>query len=258
MELIFLGTGGGRFVTGKQTRNTGGIVVKTDETQLHIDPGPGALLQSHKNIEVEESEAVLVSHAHLDHYSDAEPIIEMITEAYNNACYLFGNETSLNGFSDIEKSISNYHQQMCAETTILDEETSTNFKDITINSQQMFHNDPKTIGFTIEDKTQKIGFWTDTQYSEELISLYEDTDIMVIYCTRPRNKDYKGHTALSDVPKIMNKIEAETCIITHFGMKFLNSDMNSQKDWLKEQIDGKVLFAEDNMKFPGNRTLNNF
>jgi len=258
MELIFLGTCGGRYATGQQMRKTGGIVVKSDESQIHIDPGPGALVESHQNIKPEKSEGLIISHAHLDHSSDAEPIIEMITEAYGNECYLFGNKSSLEGFSDLEKTVSKYHQDFCNNVTVLEESSETDFKDLKLESQEMFHSDPKTIGFTIEDEKKKIGFWTDTEYSEELLPFYEDTDVMVIYCTRPRKEPVKAHTSVNDIPKIMDNVEAETCIVTHFGMKFLHKDLEEERDWLQNQIEGKVIFAEDGMKFPGNRTLNNF
>jgi len=258
MELVFLGTCGGRYAMAHQTRNTGGIVVKTHETQLHIDPGPGALTYSQKYIDPEESEGLLISHAHLDHCSDAEPIIEMITEGHQNECRLYANETSLNGFGDIEKTVSQYHQNLCNKVSVIGENAKTEFKDITIESQEMFHSDPKTVGFTLTSEDKKIGFWTDTSYSDELISLYEDVDIMVIYCTCPKDKSNKVHTSLKDVPQIMDKIDAKTCIITHFGMNFLNIDMASQKKWLEGEIDGRVVFAEDGMIFPGNKKLNHF
>ncbi|MFB6216464.1 MAG: MBL fold metallo-hydrolase, partial [Candidatus Aenigmatarchaeota archaeon] len=81
MKLKFLGTGGGRYVTGEQRRRTAGIVVQTEETQIHIDPGPGALVYAHEELdEPLDTDAVIVSHAHLDHSNDAEAMIEVMAE----------------------------------------------------------------------------------------------------------------------------------------------------------------------------------
>lgn len=259
MKLKFLGTGGGRYVTGQQRRRTAGIIVETEETKLHVDPGPGALVYANNELDTpEEVEGLIVSHAHPDHSSDAEPIIEMITEAYDNPAAVFANETALNGYGDIEKSISNYHEGLCSRIETLAEGSEFEYKDLKIESQEMFHGDPRTQGFTLETDEKKIGFWTDTQYSEELLGLYKDCDVMVIYCTRPKGNSVKGHTAIDEVPEIMESTEASTCIITHFGYAFLDSDLDEQKDYLKERVEGKVVFADDNMEFPGNKNLASF
>ncbi len=258
MKLKFLGTGGGRYVTGMQRRKTAGIIVKTDEAQLHVDPGPGALVHSHKIAEPEKTGAVVVSHGHLDHSSDAEALIEMMTEAYDHPGAVFANETCLKGYSDIEKSVSNYHQGLCAEVEQLEDGEEYEFKDVRIKSQEMFHRDPKTQGFILESDGKKVGFWTDSEFSEELLDFYSGVDTMVIFCNRPKNDGHGGHTSLDDVPKILKSADPGTVIITHFGYKFLDSDLEEQKEWLEEKVDAKVVFAEDGMEFPGDAKLSRF
>ncbi|QGA80284.1 MBL fold metallo-hydrolase [Candidatus Nanohalobium constans] len=259
MKLKFLGTGGGRYVTGYQNRQTGGIVVQTGDTQIHVDPGPGALYHCHEELDNPlDTEAVLVSHAHPDHSNDVEPLIGMMTQASDKPGAVFGSESVIHGYGEVEKAVSNYHKDLCMEVKVLEEDSKHEFKDLKIESQEMFHGDPKTQGFTLETEEKKIGFWTDTQYSDELTELYKGCDTLVIYCSRPRNEGIKGHTSLDEVPKIVEQTEVENIIITHFGQKFLNSDLEKQEEWLKEQVDAKVTFAEDGMQYPGNRSLGDF
>ncbi len=259
MKLKFLGTGGGRYATGKQLRKTGGIVVKTEETQIHVDPGPGALVESHEELEnPEETELLVVSHGHPDHSSDAEPIIEMMTTCFEHPGTLFASESVLSGYGDIEKRVSDYHQNLCGKVKTLDEGAEFDFKDVSVESQQMFHSDPKTQGLFFETDKKKIGFWTDTEYSEELLEFYEGCDIMVVYCSRPRNKGISSHTSVDEVPELLNSIEPKTAILTHFGSTFLESDMESEKGWIEEKVDSKIILAEDGMEFPGNRSLGDF
>ncbi|MFB6203319.1 MAG: MBL fold metallo-hydrolase [Candidatus Nanohaloarchaea archaeon] len=259
MKLKFLGTGGGRYVTGTQRRKTGGIVVQTDETQVHIDPGPGALVNSHEMLEEPlETAGVILSHAHLDHSNDAEAIVEMMVESGDQPGAVFANETALHGYGDTEKRISDYHQDLCQRVEQLEEGGEYSFRDVEIESQQMFHSDPKTQGFTLETDEKKIGFWTDTEFSEELLDLYTGCDTMVIYCSRPKGAGTPHHTAVSDVPDIMEGLDASTAIITHFGYRFLDGDLDGEKDWLDEEIEAKVVFADDGMQFPGNRSLGDF
>jgi len=75
-KLVFLGTGGGRFSTIYQIRATGGLYLM-DGVNMHIDPGPSAAHQMHRvKLDPAKTDAVLVSHCHPDHYTDAEVMIE--------------------------------------------------------------------------------------------------------------------------------------------------------------------------------------
>jgi hypothetical protein len=81
---------------------------------------------------------------------------------------------------------------------------------------------------------------------------------MVIYCNRPKGETLEGHTSLDEVPHIVEDSEASTVIITDFGYKFLNQSLDEEKEWLEEEINAKVVFADDGMEFPGNRSLGDF
>lgn len=258
MKLKFLGTGGGRYVTGMQRRKTSGIMLETEETQIHVDPGPGALVGSHKQGLAEETSAVIVSHGHIDHSNDAEAVIEMMTEAYDHRGAVFASESVLSGYGEVEKRVSDYHQSLCATVETLEEGSEHEFEDVKIKSQEMFHSDPKTQGFIIETEEKQVGFWTDTEYSKELAEFYDGVDIMVVYCGRPKNESTPSHTSLEKVPDIVEVSGADTVIITHFGFKFLDSDLEEQEQWLEENTDAKVVFASDGMDFPGNRSLGDF
>jgi ribonuclease BN (tRNA processing enzyme) len=217
------------------------------------------LVYNHEEVENPlDTEAVLVSHAHPDHSSDAEPIIEMMTEGANKPGAVFANETVFHGYGEIEKTVSNYHRDLCVKVEQLEQGTETSFKDLSIESQEMFHGDPRTVGIILEDDEHRIGFWTDSEYSEELLDFYEGCDVMVIYCTRPRNKSIASHTSIDDAAEILETLDPNTAIITHFGKAFLNSDLEDEENWLDENTDCKIIFAEDGMNFPGNRSLMDF
>ena len=66
MEIIFIGTGGGRINLMKQIRGTGGFRINSSCANIHIDPGPGALVHS---IRLKQNpislDAVISTHGHL-------------------------------------------------------------------------------------------------------------------------------------------------------------------------------------------------
>src|SRR3989337_1547710 len=80
VEVFFLGSGGGRFVSYTQLRWTGGIRFLTDQLQIHLDPGPGAIVRSvDLKLQPQKVQALFVSHCHPDHCCDAEIFIEAMT-----------------------------------------------------------------------------------------------------------------------------------------------------------------------------------
>lgn len=127
-----------------------------------------------------------------------------------------------------------------------------------VETQEMFHSEPKCRGLKVSEDGQKIGFWTDTKYVDELTDFYSDCDTIVINCFFPRGVNSRKHTTVKDVPNIMDDLKASTAIITHFGKSFLDSDMEEEKAWLKDEVEQKIIFAEDGMTFPGDRKLSSF
>ena len=257
MKLHFLGTGGGRYATGRQMRDTGGMILESDEASIFIDPGPGALVKA-QDYNAEKLEGLIVTHSHLDHYAGAESIIEMISIIEEDPCKLMAPVSVLEGYGDMEQSVSNYHQNQCTRIVNLTEKEDTEVADLEIESQEMFHSEPKCRGLKISDGEKTFGFWTDSNFSDELTEFYSDCDTIVINCNRPKDLNLRGHLSLSEVPDIVENSSISTVIITHFSDKFLESDMREEKAWLQEEIDQKVIFAEDGMTYPGDRKLDSF
>lgn len=257
MKLHFVGTGGGHRAMGRQLRKTAGTIIEGEEASFYLDPGPGSLVHC-QDYDTGKLEGVFVSHGHLDHYTDSEPLIELISLIEDNPCTLMAPETVLKGYGDVEQSVSNYHQEMCMDVVNLSEKEETEVEGLRIETQEMFHNEPKCRGLKVSEDGQKIGFWIDTKYVDELTEFYSDCDTIVINCFFPRDVNSRKHTTVNDVPKILEDLEASTAITTHFGKTFLESDMEEEKAWLKDKVEQKIIFAEDGMTFPGDRNLSSF
>ena len=99
-ELKFLGTAGARFVVSKQTRNSGGIWLSIDETNLLIDPGPGSLIRcltSKPRINPDKIDGIILTHRHIDHSNDINIMIEAMTKGgFNKKGIVFTPNDALN------------------------------------------------------------------------------------------------------------------------------------------------------------------
>jgi ribonuclease BN (tRNA processing enzyme) len=83
ISIRFLGTGGARFVVAKQIRASGGMWIRFGSTQVHIDPGPGALVRALATVPPQkpaELDAIVLSHKHLDHAGDVNAMIEAMAQ----------------------------------------------------------------------------------------------------------------------------------------------------------------------------------
>jgi len=83
ISVRFLGTGGARFVVAKQIRASGGMWLRFGDTQMHLDPGPGALVRALSAIppcEPARLDAIVLSHKHLDHASDVNVMVEAMSQ----------------------------------------------------------------------------------------------------------------------------------------------------------------------------------
>ena len=116
------------FATITQKRMTGGFRLDDiDGKNIHIDPGPGALVRTYQfGLNPLNLNGVLVSHCHTDHYTDAEVLIEAMTKGMTRKKgLLIGSRSVINGFEKWGPSISNYHLSK-PQVTVLGENTEEN------------------------------------------------------------------------------------------------------------------------------------
>jgi len=83
VSLRFLGTGGARWVVAKQIRSSAGFWLRTGTTNVHVDPGPGALVRALALVppcDPATLDAIVLSHKHLDHAGDVNAMIEAMCQ----------------------------------------------------------------------------------------------------------------------------------------------------------------------------------
>ena len=101
-ELIFLGTGGGRFAMITQRRATGGFRLNLDKFKIHVDPGPGAIVRSIQNKQNPQNlNCIIVTHAHPDHATDYRDFLRR-----NHIIALANKASREENFSELQKIAS--------------------------------------------------------------------------------------------------------------------------------------------------------
>ena len=259
IEIILLGTGGGRFATITQKRRTAGIRIIGNGLNLHLDPGPGSLVHSiNEGLNPQKLNAVFVSHCHPDHYTDAEVLIEAMTRGMTRKRGVLAAARSvLSGNDMCESSISTYHQQMPERAIEAVPNTKFQVGNFSVLVTEARHTDPDTVGFKFE--TQKFGdfaYTSDTECFEGIGKYYEGVRLLLLCVMRPSGKPWKGHMTTNDAIKIIEETHPEQAVLTHFGMQMIFKGSAKEAKLIEEKTGVPTVAAVDGMLIAFGETIN--
>lgn len=250
LEIIFLGTGGGRFATITQKRRTAGIRIIGEKINLHLDPGPGALVYSvASGLPPEKINALLVSHCHPDHYTDAEIFIEAMTRGMTKKRGLLAASRSvLYGNEVCGPAVSRYHQQMPEKVIEARPGIKFQVEDLRVTATEARHSDPDTVGFRFEtEDVGDIAYSSDTAYFEGIGKYYDGVRLLILCVMRPSGKPWKGHMTTEDAIKIIEEAKPENVIITHFGMQMIFRGPRNEAKLIESKTGVPTIAANDGM-----------
>lgn len=238
-SITFLGTGGGRFVILSQRRYSGGIWLDLGPTII-LDPGPGALIRAlHYGKRCDKLDAIFVSHKHLDHYNDAEIMIEAMTGGMKK------NHGNLVISGHAIDYISDYHRG------VVDVIVPMNYERFRINELEIqaipTYNHFEGIGFKFFTSEGVLTYTSDTGFSEGLIDNYKGSKILILNVIFPEGKESDAHLNTRDAIKIVKEAAPEVAVIQHFGMRMLNSNPEFEANRIEKESGVRTIAARDGM-----------
>jgi len=250
-EIVFLGTGGGRFTTITQKRRTAGIRVLGENLNIHLDPGPGALVYSiSEGLDPQKLNAIFVSHSHPDHYTDAEVLIEAMTRGMTKKRgVLAASKSVLKGNDVCEPSISKYHQQMVEQLVEAFPNTHFQVADLAVSTTEARHTDPDAVGFRFETREYgDFAYTSDTQYFEGIGKYYKGVRLLMLCVMRPAGRPWKGHMTTEDAIKIVEETRPEQAVLTHLGMQMIFQGPTREAKIIEEKTGTPTVAATDGMR----------
>ena len=251
MKITFLGSGGGRFSAISQRRMTGGFRIDNlAGKNYHVDPGPGALIRTYQfGFDPRNLSGVFVSHAHTDHYNDAEILIEAMTRGMTkNLGTIIGSESVLEGFERWGPAISSYHQSK-PDTMVLKPGESHNFNNIEIKGTATSHGDPTGVGFQIDYNGFKLSYTSDTGYFDELAEYHKGADILIASVLRPGNRTINGHMCSRNFIDLIEEVKPQVAVMTHLGLKMISSNPVTEAKKISKRTGVKTIAAYDGLSF---------
>jgi ribonuclease BN (tRNA processing enzyme) len=224
-EIVFLGTGGGRVVTVLQSRATGGIVLRHRNHQIHLDPGPGAIVRCKQyGIDPRKTDVICLSHGHTDHTSDVDILTEAMAGLGNSKRgYILASDN----VADDPSTIPVYYRNYVKDIIRLRPGKGIKMGDLTIIGTETVHGNTNGIGFRFIDSYSNISYTSDTRYFDDMSRIYDGSDIIIFNVLRPgQDRTGSDHLCTKDVIDVINgfKNKPKIVIIQHFGMKMLRAN----------------------------------
>jgi len=259
MKITILGSG---TAAPRLSRNMSSYLLEAGNKKILLDSGAGTIRQLLKlKANLLDIDHIFYTHLHNDHINDLGAIIWS-----NN--YGISRKKPLNiygpkGFKKyfkilIEKILKptklNYKinaKEMWNGSTIkiptnnLNNNFLTNIKnnELIIKSIKSKHTE-SSVSYRIEYNNKSIVYSGDTDYSNEIIKLSKNADVLILECSLPDNKKAKGHLTPSLCGKIAAKANVKKLVLTHF---YPEADKVDVKRQCEKEYNRKIIPAKDFM-----------
>ncbi len=224
-RLIFLGTSGSTAVTSRQLRSSGGIILQVEELQLHIDPGPGSLNKAKEyGVNPNHTNAILVTHNHINHCNDLNAVIEAMTHAgLEHRGILLASKSILQP-TEGHPFLTTYHKSLLERCVPLEKNHKIALDLVEINALPAQHTDPTAIGFKIFCPQFTISYTGDTVLTPELLDGLTGSDILILNVPYLTKKAMGQNLDMETALHIVNAIKPRLAILTHFGADLIKAD----------------------------------
>jgi len=263
-SIIFLGTAGDPFVVSRQLRASGGIIIQLGDNQFHIDPGPGSLVMAKQcGVNLRENTAVLVSSNQIYHSNDINAVIDAMTySGFDKKGVLITNKIVVNGGGKDPPSLLPFYRDCLERFIVLEAGQRVGINEIEIVAMKT--SNQETIGFKFITPLFTLAYSADTKYSKQLIEEYKNSNILILNVSAPMRSESETTLSSEEVVKIINEVKPRLAIITHFGIKMIESDPLYEVREIQKQTGVQLIAAKDGLIInpvsyaatEGQRTLN--
>ncbi|HZZ66069.1 MAG TPA: MBL fold metallo-hydrolase [Candidatus Baltobacteraceae bacterium] len=248
--VLFLGTGGARFVVARQFRASGGMWMRFGETQIHVDPGPGALVRALSTVppcNPRELSGIVLSHKHLDHANDVNVMIEAMTSGgFRRRGVLLAPHDALEG----EPVVLPYARRFVERVEITRERSGP----YTIGGVQVVTSirhihAVETYGLHFRYGGRVLSYLPCGRYFDELVQDYAShkPDVLIANVLRYRDSMDVDHLTFDQAKHIFAAVRPRIAVMQHFGTKMLEQDPTRLARELEDELGIRVIAACDNM-----------
>jgi phosphoribosyl 1,2-cyclic phosphodiesterase len=251
-SILFLGTGGARFVVARQVRASGGMWWRFGETQIHVDPGPGALVRALSHVppcEPARLDAIVLSHKHLDHSGDVNVMIEAMSQGgWRPRGMVLAPRDAFEG----EPVIFPYLRRFVPRMEHLHEHGGPYLiGEIEIRASVRHKHAVETYGLHVlhrhDEGEVRLSYVPCTRYFDGLIEDYAAArpDVLVVNVLRYRDTMDVDHLTFDQAKDVIAQVRPRVAVLTHFGTRMLEQDPRRLALELEDELGIRVHAARD-------------
>ncbi len=234
-------------------RSSCSILLGINDSKLLFDSGPGTMRRLLKvGITIFDISFVFYSHLHLDHTGELVTFLFATKYPDENSRTRPLTILAGRGFSAFYKKLKNVYGNWIeffpGMVNIIELDNtgpdSLRFDDFTVKSLPVEHTD-ESIAYRINSIDGKsVVYSGDTDFSDNLITLSKDADLLVCESALPDDLKVKGHLTPSLAGEIAARANVRKLVLTHFYPECDHADIEKQcrKTW-----SGPLVLAEDLM-----------
>lgn len=254
ISIHFLGTGGARFVVARQIRASGGMWLRFGATQIHLDPGPGALVRALASVppcEPARLDAIVLSHKHLDHAGDVNVMIEAMSQG---GWKPRGALVAPRDAFEHEPVVFPYVRRFVPREELLVEHGAPiAINDVELRAGIRHQHGVETYGLHFHYLGKTVSYLPCTRYFPELIDDYRShaPDVLIMNVLRFRDAMDVDHLTYDEARTLIEGIRPGTVIMTHFGTKMLERDPNRLAREIEDDIGVRAYAAHDGWTYDG-------
>lgn len=253
IEIVFLGTGGGRVNLLSQKRSTGGFRIN-GPAAIHVDPGPGALLSGNRfGQRAADVQLLIVTHNHVDHVNDAGLIAEAMSHyALRKKGVIVASKSVIKGDKNNDKGISNYHLGKMQRAIVAVPGRKISLRiggaSLSLLPTPVRHEDGTGFGFVLCMGGKRIGYTSDTEYFPGLGKSFSGCDALIANSIKSSRDGLTGHLYSEASARLFSEARPKLGIITHLGMKLLLSGPGKEARRIEKLSGVRTIAAKDGMK----------
>lgn len=211
MKVTVIGYWGGFPGKGEATS---GYLVESDGFKLLIDCGSGVVAQLQYYMNLEDLDAVILSHYHNDHICDigALQYARLIKGFLGHKTHVL----PIYAHAENEVEFNKLTYKDVSRGLVFNPETEIHIGPFTIAFIKTRH--PITCyAMKIKTSTATIVYTADTSYFDELISFSKNADLLLCECNLYEGMDGKmaGHMTSTDAGILAQKSEVQQLVLTH-------------------------------------------
>jgi phosphoribosyl 1,2-cyclic phosphodiesterase len=250
-SILFLGSGGARFVVARQLRASGGMWMRFGDTQIHVDPGPGALVRALSSVppcNPRALAAIVLSHKHLDHAGDVNALVEAMTSGgFRRRGMLLAPPDA---FED-EPVVLPYAQRFVDELVRLSGSAGPyRIGEVELRTSMAHLHAVETFGLHFSYKGLRVAYLPCGRYFDGLAADYArlDPQVLIVNVLRFRDEMNVDHLTWSDARAIVAAVRPKVAVFQHFGTKMLEAGPDRLAQELEDELGLRVIAAYDGLQ----------